>query len=67
MSNPRDTSEYSSSLAPATRSEAEQRERTPDDRLPPGGGDREEASPEPIGMSGLDRAQETSGAQPVSP
>jgi hypothetical protein len=49
-----DTSEYSSSKAPETKEQAEERKPTPDDRLLPGGA---MGTPEPTGMSALDRDQ----------
>lgn len=48
----RDTSEYSSTKAPETRAEAEERESQPDSRLIPGG-DEPKARHDP-GMSGLE-------------
>lgn len=49
-----DTSEYSSSKAPETREQADEKTSQPDDRLLPGGA---LGTPEATGMSGLDRAQ----------
>lgn len=51
----RDTSEYSSSLAPETRKHAEGRDGEVDSRLIPGG--EEPASDTPQGMAELDRDQ----------
>ena len=48
----KDTSEYSSSKAPETRKEAEEKETVPDTRLKPGGA---LGSPTPIGMDALHR------------
>ena len=55
-----DTSEYSASKAPETRQHAEERRTTPDDRLQPGGA---LGTPDPTGMSALDRDTVPSGAQ----
>jgi hypothetical protein len=49
-----DTSEYSSSKAPETKAHAEEREPRRDERLLPGGA---MGTPEPTGMSALDRDQ----------
>jgi hypothetical protein len=49
----KDTSEYSSTKAPETRAEAEERETQPDSRLIPGGAEPR-ATNDP-GMSSLDR------------
>jgi hypothetical protein len=56
-----DTSEYSSSKAPETREHAEERKTKVDERLKPGGA---LGTPEPTGMSGLDREQVPNGALP---
>ena len=51
MANKTDTSEYSSTKAPDTRKEAEERQSTPDARLIPGGA---HGSHTAQGMAGLD-------------
>ena len=56
-----DTSEYSSSKSPETREHAEERKTKVDDRLEPGG---PLGTPEPTGMSGLDREQVPNRAVP---
>jgi hypothetical protein len=55
-----DTSEYSSSQAPETREHAEERVTAVDERLQPGGA---LGTPDPSGMSGLDREQVPNGAR----
>ena len=47
-----DTTDYSASKAPETRSEAEEHETTPDARLIPGGA---QGTPADVGMSSMDR------------
>jgi hypothetical protein len=54
-----DTSEYSSSKAPETREHAEERDTAIDARLQPGGA---HGTPDPTGMSGLDRDEVPNGA-----
>ena len=56
----KDTSEYSSTKAPETRAEAEERESQPDSRLIPGGAEPR-ATNDP-GMSSLDRGTVPNGA-----
>ena len=56
----KDTSEYSSTKAPETRDEAEERVTTVDPRLIPGGA--EPRSHAPQGMDALDRDTVTNGA-----
>ena len=56
----KDTSEYSSTEAPETRAEAEQRESQPDSRLIPGGAQPRAGND--IGMPGLDRDAVPNGA-----
>ena len=51
MANKTDTSDYSSTKAPDTRKEAEERQSTPDARLIPGGA---HGSHTAQGMAGLD-------------
>jgi hypothetical protein len=53
----KDTSEYSSSKAPETRAEAEEKVSQPDPRLTPGGA--EPKTPTPQGMAGLERDDAT--------
>ncbi len=55
-----DTSEYSSSTAPETAAHAEELVSEPDTRLLPGG---PRGTPDPTGMSGLDREQVPSEAR----
>jgi hypothetical protein len=50
----KDTSEYSSSKAPETRREAEEKDGISDTRLIPGGAEPKTHTPQ--GMEGLDRA-----------
>lgn len=52
--NKKDTSEYSSSKAPETRQEAEEKDGISDTRLIPGGAEPKTHTPQ--GMEGLDRA-----------
>jgi len=56
-----DTSEYSSSKAPETSEHAEERKTKVDERLEPGG---PLGTPDPTGMSALDRDQVPNGALP---
>jgi hypothetical protein len=52
--NKKDTSEYSSTKAPETRQEAEEKDGISDTRLIPGGAEPKTHTPQ--GMEGLDRA-----------
>lgn len=52
--NEKDTSEYSSTKAPETRREAEEKDGISDTRLIPGGAEPRTHTPQ--GMEGLDRA-----------
>ena len=65
MANKTDTSDYSSTKAPDTRKEAEERQSTPDARLIPGGA---HGSHTAQGMAGLDNdpdpATQKSGQPP---
>ena len=56
-----DTSEYSSSKAPDTREHAEEQKTKRDDRLTPGGS---LGTPDPTGMSALDRGEVPNEARP---
>ena len=56
-----DTSEYSSSKAPQTRDHAEEHKTKVDERLNPGG---PLGTPDPTGMSALDREQVPNRALP---
>ena len=56
----KDTSEYSSTKAPETRAEAEEKVSQPDSRLIPGGA--EPRTPSQQGMAGLERDDVPNGA-----
>jgi hypothetical protein len=56
-----DTAEYSSSKAPDTQEHAEERTMDRDARLQPGGA---HGTPDPTGMSALDRDQVPSAGRP---
>jgi hypothetical protein len=60
MAKKPDTSEYSATKAPETRTHAEERDSQTDTRLIPGG---ERGTPTPQGMAGLDRDDVPSGAE----